>query len=249
MKLIVDGLAVNYQMDGIGKTVLLLHGWGDDHTTFNDLIAELKKDFRVLALDLPGFGASESPKLAWNLDNYAIFLNHFLNKLAVRTYAVVGHSNGGALAVRALANGRIKATKLVLIAASGIRNTNSARRFVIKLGAKIAKAATIWLPRSQRQKLRKKLYTTIGSDLLLKPELQETFKRTVRQDVQADAAKLNLPTLLIFGAQDSAIPLSDAKRYHELIKGSVLEIINTNDHFIHHAEASKVNRLIKDFLR
>lgn len=249
MKVIVDGLAVNYQKEGEGKLVLLLHGWGDDMRTFDVLKHSLQSRFCVLSLDLPGFGATQAPSQVWDLDNYAQFIADFLTKLGYsRPFAAIGHSNGGALAIRALATQKLSADKLILLAASGIRNTKGAKRLATKAIAKVGKTATFWLPSAHRQKLRKKLYGTIGSDLLVMPQLQETFKKTVRQDVQNDAARLTLPTLLIFADHDPAVPLTDGKRYHELISNSILEVLSSNDHFVHHAEADKVNQLIKDFL-
>ncbi len=249
MKLIVDGLAVNFELIGKGKCVVLLHGWGDNLSTFSALMSSLRQRYTLIALDLPGFGSTQPPKQIWDLDNYADFLADFLLKLGVkRPYAVIGHSNGGALAVRALATGKIKADKLILIAASGIRDKKGAKRLAVKTVAKIGKATTLWLPTAKRQQLRRKLYGTIGSDLLAVPGLEETFKRTVRQDLQADAAKLDLPVLLIFASNDPAIPLSDGQRYHELIKHSYFEVLDANDHFIHQDQPDKTKDLIEGFL-
>ena len=81
----------------------------------------------MVAVDLPGFGGSEAPPAAWDLDDYAAFLEAFLRKLALDwPYAIIGHSNGGALAIRALSSGTLKADKLVLLAASGVRTGGQA---------------------------------------------------------------------------------------------------------------------------
>ena len=248
MQVIVDNLAVNYELTGSGKTILLLHGWGDSHMTFNGLVAELSKKFQVLALDLPGFGGSQAPKEPWNLDNYSMFVRDMLAKLGLKPYAIIGHSNGGALAIRGLSLGVLSADKLILLASAGVRNSQPGKRFATKVVAKVGKAATIGLPKDIRQNLRKKLYGTIGSDMLVMPELSETFKRSVRQDVQADAAKLKLPTLIINADQDPAIPLNDGKRFQALIKGSKFEVVSGSSHFIHQEYATKVNKLVVDFL-
>lgn len=249
MKVIVDDLAVNYELKGTGdKVVLLLHGWGDSMVTFHDLVEQLIPKYKVVALDLPGFGSSEAPHEVWDLDNYSSFVADFLNKLGLNAHVVVGHSNGGALAIRAISLGKLKPDKLVLLASSGIRDSQKGKRSITKAVAKAGKVTTFWLPEDKKQKLRSKLYGTIGSDMLVVPQLQETFKRTVRQDVQADAKKLALPTLLIFADNDPAIPISDGHKYNELIKGSQLEILNSENHFIHHDQPDKVYLLIKEFI-
>jgi pimeloyl-ACP methyl ester carboxylesterase len=250
MQVIVDDLVINYEARGQGKVVLLLHGWGDSWQTFNQLINKLSENYYVVALDLPGFGGSQIPKDIWSLDNYASLVQHFLAKLKLNNdpYAVIGHSNGGALAIRAISLKHLEPSKLVLLAASGVRNTNNKRRAVTRLVAKTGKVTTFFLSRETKQKLRRKLYGTIGSDMLFAPHLQETFKVTVRQDVQVDAAKIDIPVLLIFADNDPAIPLSDAKRYHELMINSKLEVINSKDHFVHHDQSVKVEQLIVEFL-
>lgn len=248
MQLIVNDLAISYQLSGNGKTLLFLHGWGDNQATFKALIAGLGKNFQVLTLDLPGFGASQAPPKAWNLDAYARCLDGFLAKLEVKPYAIIGHSNGGALAIRALAINELNAEKLVLIASAGIRNSQPLKRRATKLVAKAGKATTFWLPVRTRQGLRKKLYGTVGSDMLVVPELSETFKLTVAQDVQADASKLTLPTLIINADSDPAIPIKDGQLLHQLIKGSRFVILHSKSHFIHQEQAESVAKEILKFL-
>jgi pimeloyl-ACP methyl ester carboxylesterase len=249
MQVIADNLLTHYELTGKGKTVLLLHGWGDSLATYASLQTTLAKKYQVLAIDLPGFGSSQAPPKAWNLDNYSQFLASCLTKLDIKNvYAIIGHSNGAALAIRAINLGQVTPSKLVLLAAAGIRAKGSPRRVAIKIVAKVGNVLTMWLPERYRRRLRKSIYGVAGSDMLAVPELQETFKLTVRQDVQADAANLSVATLLIFAANDRAVPVSDGQLYHSLIKSSQLEVIPASEHFVHHDQAHKVETLIEDFL-
>ena len=241
---------MHYEKKGSGKTILLLHGWGDRSDTFKSLLPVLSGGYTVISLDLPGFGQSESPKEIWNLDNYAKFVASFLNKTSnTQLHAIIGHSNGGALAIRGIAKGDLNPSKLVLLAASGVRDTEKIRRFIIKIVAKTGKILTFWLPEQYKKKLQKKLYGTVGSDMLVAPQLQETFKKTVRQDIQKDAAKLSVPTLLIYGDQDTATPIKNVgSRLHELIKDSQLQIITGADHFVHQTSEPATAAYIQEFL-
>ncbi len=251
MNIVVDKLLVNYQTAGSekAKLVLLLHGWGDTIQGMHGLQTALAAHYRVVAIDLPGFGASEAPAGVWDLDDYARFIDAFIKKLELsQPYTVIGHSNGGALAVRAVSLGTIKPQKLVLLAASGVRTGNRVRRTLLKLIAKVGNVATLWMPERQRQSLRKSLYGVAGSDMLVVPHLQETFKRTVRQDVQHDAARLTVPTLLIYGRHDRAVPLADGQKYQRLIKGAKLEVIEDAEHFVHLDKPEAVRQLIEEFL-
>ncbi|HXE09870.1 MAG TPA: alpha/beta hydrolase [Verrucomicrobiae bacterium] len=248
MNVVVNKLLTNYSLSGKGKLVLLLHGWGDSAKGLAVLHKQLAKDYRVLSLDLPGFGGTQAPLTPWNLDDYAGFVQSVLKKLDLpQPYAVVGHSNGGALAVRATSLGLLEPNKLVLLASSGIRGGRSVRRIGLKVLTKVGNAATIWLPERYRRNLRESLYTTVGSDMLAVPEMRETFQQVVRQDIQADAANITQPTLLVYAEDDPAVPPSDGRVFQRLIKDSRLETV-PGGHFVHLEQPERVAQLIREFL-
>jgi pimeloyl-ACP methyl ester carboxylesterase len=250
VNIVVDNLLTNYKLAGKGRLVLLLHGWGDSSAGVAKLQEDLSAGYQVLALDLPGFGGTQAPAAAWDLDDYSRFVAGALEKLELKQpYAVIGHSNGGALAVRAVSMGVLKPRKLVLLAASGVRTNSQAKRPFLKIVAKTGNAATLWMPERYRRGLRKSLYGAAGSDMLVAPHLQDTFKKTVRQDVQGDAAAIDTPTLLIYAAEDKAIPLADGRQYRDLIRGSRLEVIPEAGHFLHTDQPEKVAALIREFLK
>jgi pimeloyl-ACP methyl ester carboxylesterase len=84
--------------------------------------------------------------------------------------------------------------------------------------------------------------------MLAVPHLQETFKITVRQDIQKDAKQLRLPTLLIYGDSDRATPPLYGEIFRKLIPKSRLEIVKNSEHFVHHDQPEKVATMIKEFL-
>jgi pimeloyl-ACP methyl ester carboxylesterase len=250
MQVIVDGLLTTYEVSGKGQTVVLLHGWGDRAAGLADLQAQLAKHFAVLAPDLPGFGSTQTPQAVWVLENYAQFVANFLEKVAVKNvYAFIGHSNGGAIAICGLGRGVLGADKLVLLATAGIRDSYQGRRKALRLLTKTGKALTAPLPVAAKQKLRRKVYDTIGSDMLVAEHLQETFKKIVTDDVQADAAKIVIPTLLIYGENDRATPVWYGEKFHELIDDSTLEILPAAGHFVHRDRPHEVIKAITEFLQ
>ncbi|MEO7364611.1 MAG: alpha/beta hydrolase [Candidatus Saccharimonadales bacterium] len=248
MQIVVDQLVTTYQLTGSGKVVVLLHGWGDSSKGLAALQAELAKHYQVLALDLPGFGGTQSPATAWGLSDYSLFVAAVLTKLKLKSYAIVGHSNGGAIAIRGVAQGVLKPDRLVLLASSGIRSQYNGRKKAMRLAAKGAKTLTKPLPKSIQRRLRTKAYATIGSDMLVAEHLQETFKRIVNDDVQADAARVQQHTLLIYGDDDTATPVAYGELLQSEIGFSDLHVLPDAGHFIHLDQPRIVASLIQEFL-
>lgn len=249
MQIIVDGLLVNYERSGKGKTVLLIHGWGDTSAGLLPLNKSLSSKFDVITPDLPGFGGSNAPKTDWNLSDFSDFLIKFLNKLGVnKLEAVIGHSNGGAIAIKLSLSTKVKIEKLILLSSAGIRSPASLKLKTIKIGTKIGKALTYPLPTAAKSKLRSKHYERIGSDMLVNENMTGTFKKIVGEDLLTQASNVTIPTLLIYGDQDKGTPPEYGMMYHQKIEGSTLEIINGAGHFAHLEETQKVVKLITDFI-
>lgn len=250
MQAVVDKLLTHYEIQGAGPPILLLHGWGDRLETFDAIVPTLAKSYTVVRLDLPGFGATEPPKTTWGLEEYAQFVEQFLKKLKLGSpHAIVGHSNGAAVAILGVASHVLHADKLVLLAAAGVRDREEVRKLVLKGVTKAGKLATCWLPRRSRRRLQRWFYGTIGSDMLVAPHLKETFKRTVAQDIQPQARKLDLPTLLIYGDADNATPLHKVGAVlRHTIAGSKLVVIPGADHFVHQRAPAEAARYIKEFI-
>lgn len=249
MKIIVQNLAIEYQDDGAGKVVLFLHGWQDDLHTFDPLVSLLSSRHRMIRLDLPGFGQSETPKEAWSLDNYVQFVNDFIKKLDVDVYAYVGHSFGGRITIKGQATKNFEAEKIVLIDSGGIAKNRTFRNLTLKLLAKIGGFITYIPPLIfWRQKLRKKMYRFVGSDYLNTGALKGTFLKIISEDLRASAKKITTPTLLIWGESDTETPLSDGKEFAKLISNSKLRAINGAGHFVHREKPQEVVELIEEFL-
>jgi pimeloyl-ACP methyl ester carboxylesterase len=250
MQVIVDSILTSYVREGKGEVLLLLHGWADSAAGLSGLTKSLAARYDVIVLNLPGFGGTEAPPEPWGLDNYASFTAHFLKKVGVaRLYGVVAHSNGGALAIRGLASGELEAEKLVLLASSGIRNVYKGRNRSLRILAKTGKVLTMPLPASIKKKLRSEVYKTIGSDMLVAEHMQETFRRVVTDDVQADAARLTLPVLLIYGEQDESTPIWYGEQFHQLMPDSRLQILPDAGHFVHTDRPDDVEKAIREFLK
>lgn len=245
----VDGLLTTYETAGQGKTVVLLHGWGDRAAGLQNVRQALAKHFRVIAPDLPGFGGTQISANVWGLDDYATFVAHFLDKLGIKdVYAVVGHSNGGAIAIRGVASGVLPAKRLILLASAGIRGEHVGRQFVLQSATKVGKFITMPLPDQAKRALRRRLYHAVRSDMMVAEHIQETFKKIVSEDVRKDAATITIPTLLIYGEKDRATPVRYGELLHRRINGSRLIVLPGAEHFVHLDRRDDVMKALEEFL-
>ncbi|MBI3984150.1 alpha/beta hydrolase [Candidatus Microgenomates bacterium] len=251
MKLIVDGLAINYRREGSGRVVLMLHGWMSDSQTFSQLVQQLSGTYDVIRLDLPGFGDSELPPSSWGLSEYVAFIVAFLEKLKIeRLHAIIGHSLGGRIVIKAVGSGQLKADRLVLLGSHGINQSRSMRNRLYWLAAKTGKVVTKPLPAKIKVKLRQRLYRRVGAtDYLQAGALQQTFLNIIREDVRPEAAMITAPTLLIYGQDDEVTPPEFGKTFQRLIEGSKLEVISQAGHFVHEDQLPIVAKLVTEFLQ
>jgi len=248
VQVIVDNLPISYTVSGKGRAILMLHGWGDSSATFAQLSKSLGSEYMCISLDLPGFGSSGIPTEDLQLSDFADYVTKFLEKIGVADiYAMIGHSNGGAIAISGLASGRLSTEKLILLASAGVRDDQRFKKTVLKSASKTVKFATKILPQTAREKLRKKSYQAIGSEMFVNEDMQETFKNIVGHDVQQEASKLTFPTLLIYGREDTATPTRYGQILSASIKGSKYVEVEAG-HFVHIDKPDEVVGLIKDFL-
>ena len=250
MKIVIDNLVVNYNLVKSSKMVLLLHGWGDQASGLNNLYQYfIKNGYGVASLDLPGFGQSDNPPIDWDLKKYARFVSKFVSKLGLKVNILIGHSNGGAIAIKIVSLGLIQPQKLILISSAGIRSQYKLRNKSLRIVAKTAKVATFVLPSNYKKKAKEVFYRVIGSDMLIKEDLIETFKNVVSEDLTLEAEKITIPTLLIYGQNDKATPVLYGQIFHQKIKNSRLEIFDNVGHFIYLEEPGRLNMMIGDFIR
>ena len=251
MNKLIRGLATACFVEGDGETVVLLHGWGSNAQSFRTLASSLAANYRVVSLDFPGFGGSELPPNDWDVNEYALFLQEALEKLKVENpRALIGHSFGGRVAIKAVARGYIQPEKLILLDSAGVKPGPTLRTQAFKLAAKAGKLATALPPLSAaREKLKGRLHRAAGSsDYLQAGKLKGTFLKVINEDLVPDARKISMPTLLIWGSDDKDTPLEDGKILQAAITGSRLERVEGAGHFSYLDQPEVVAKLIRKFL-
>jgi pimeloyl-ACP methyl ester carboxylesterase len=249
VKVIIDGIATEYQDSGQGPALLMLHGWKTNLHSFDDIASILVDRYRVVRLDLPGFGQTEMPGQSWSLSSYVKFVADFIEKLGLGDPYLVGHSFGGRIVIKGVATGKFHPCKVVLVASAGIAKTKSLRNQSFKVAAKIGKALTSIPPLTfVRDTLRSNLYALAGSDYLGAGDLRSVYLDVINEDLSKAAADVHVPTLLVWGSDDAETPLSDGKGLAAVIENSRLEVLQGKGHFVFQEEPAKVAQLMEEFL-
>ena len=124
--MLLDGKTVRYIDQGDGAAVVLLHGWGTEAVTYHLIIEHLSRRYRVIAPDMPGFGGTYQPETVWGGAEYVAFVRAFLAALDVTEAVLMGHSHGGRVSIRLLADPQgFTCQKAVLLDAAGLPTVES----------------------------------------------------------------------------------------------------------------------------
>jgi len=209
------------------KNILFLHGWRSEGAVWHDIAMQVQKEkCNVFTLDLPGFGGSSVPGNVFTITDYATIVSDFIEKMKIIKVILVGHSFGGRVALRVTSTNSSCIEKLVLVDSAGFVNTEKQQ---LKWLSKIVKP--LFAP-SFMQGIRKKIYTMLGAeDYLATPELQKTFVNIVGEDLSGDLPRIHVPTLLLWGAQDTSTPVSYGEKMNHMIADSHLVVLPDAGHF------------------
>ena len=112
----IMGLKTEYQIWGEGDIpVVLLHGWGASFDTYKGIAAALCDRCTLYAVNFPGCGQSEQMPEPWDVDNYCSFVLEFIDKMNLNNPILIGHSHGGRVTMKLVADGKINPPKIVLL--------------------------------------------------------------------------------------------------------------------------------------
>jgi pimeloyl-ACP methyl ester carboxylesterase len=264
MDLEVNGVKAHYVDRGEGPVILLLHGYTMSLHSWRFNVGPLSGRFRVIAVDLPGFGDSGKPRrFLYDLTGFARWTFGFLDALGVSRAALVGHSMGGGVA-HAIATGQPeRVSSLILVDPVGYQPREE-RFFVFRilerrgLGELALRALT---PIGVRTILRRYAYRDPGfvtDDVvqaylapLRSAEGRAAALRTIRT-VNFDAAPGPLPcrrpALVLWGDRDRVVPAAHAQRFARDIPGAKLHVFEDCGHFPQVERAESFNQQVAAFV-
>lgn len=245
----------------MAQTLLCLHGWGGSKESFDPLCKALEgSGLRILAPDLPGFGSEPEPKEPWTVDDYATWVEQWVDKQLPGTeqphpiVSVVGHSHGGRIAIKLAATRKhLHIDHLFLCASAGIRRPRHMKRL---FGLMLAKTGKFFLSipgLKLLQPLAKKfLYklVRVHDYERASPVMQQTLINVTREDLRPFLKDIKAPTDIFWGKDDRMTPYSDALVMHDEIPGSMLYTYPGVRHAVHKDRAVEIAAVLrKDILK
>ncbi len=248
----VGGLKVSYQKVGKGPLLVLLHGWANTWEAWLPIIPELSDKYTLILPDLPGFGQSEGPQEGWSTQHYSLWLSEFMNTILnqdqSKEWFIAGHSFGGKIAANYCAQAiEPLPKKLILIDASGIPGVLTSKQRALKLMANVTPP---FLKKTVGQVLRSKIYKAFDADtdyLVANGSQKKTLRMVLMEDLTHDLEKIEVPTLILWGNDDPATPISAGEIFHKQIEGSEMKVFEA-EHFPHHQHPEDVVKVIRAFL-
>ncbi len=230
-------MQVHYRDEGTGFPLLLLHGAPSSLQTFDQLTEELSKQYRVIRLDLPGYGLTgPNPTGNYSLEWYVQFLQDFLAALQIDACYAAGNSFGGRLAAELAYEKPDRVRKLVLVSASGYPMSEDGIPAVKMARSSWFRPLVRWV--TPRYFVEMNLKQAFGPDqkipretvdryynLLVREGNRDTFiamSNRKPEDISDHIKALRMPTLILWGGADTIIPPSYADRFNRDIPGSSL---------------------------
>ena len=256
MEMLAGGVKVHYELAGSGdKRVALLHGWGCDTSLMKPVADFLSRDMTVLSVDFPAHGKSGRPPEPWGVPDFAACTLELLKKLDFLPCSVIAHSFGGRVTIELASQDASLFERIILTGSAGIKNRpseesrkRSARYKQLKGLCEKAKAAKVFgkLPDILEDKLRQKYGSKDYN--ALDEEMRKTFVKVVNHDQTDLLARIQQPTLLLWGDKDTETPLWMGQLMEERIPDAGLVVLEGGTHFAYLEQVGRFNAIAHNFL-
>ncbi|WP_245574507.1 alpha/beta fold hydrolase [Hugenholtzia roseola] len=230
--LVINGTLLHYRIEGEGEPILLLHGSFSSLHTFDAWAEMLSKQYRVVRLDIVGFGLTgPNSENRYDMEHHLFYLKTFVDALGIKEFYLGGSSLGGWLAWEFTLRYPSYVRKLILLGAAGFLEPNN-----IPLPFKMARTPLFGrvikyvVQRNILEQFVREVYynqdkvteplITRYYDLFTREGNPEAFLIMVNEkfkDNTKSLKQINIPTLILWGREDKWIPVQNARRFHDAI--------------------------------
>ena len=258
----VDGLTINYDVQGEGETVLLIPYTSADHACYAFQLPAYTEHFRCIAIDLPGSGESSTPPGPYSTEGYADQVASFLGAIGVEKAHIVGMSLGAAVAMHLAARhpGQVRSLSLH----SCWDATDAYLSAVVEQWRTLASALPTvadvviqglfpWCFTPEMYTERPEFVDSLVEFVRGRPAqpadgFLAQLDAVVAHDASGALSEIRAPTLITFGAHDLACSTRFAGRLQGGIAGSELVVFEHLSHAGMHEDPDAFNRATLDFL-
>jgi len=264
----IDGVRMHYQEAGdlASPALVLIHGFASSTLVWSKVFLELADSgFRVIALDLLGYGYSGKPRNGqYTIAGQASLVMQLLDTLRIKRVHIVGSSYGGAVAATCALDYPNRVDKLILVAPVN-NNRPLAFKLMKMFGAPVFGDVVSPLLIGSRRLLRMRMKRVYDRHSWVLDErrvdarhqplrasgTQRAIIRTVRswdaERISRDARLIRQPTMLLWGDNDIEIPLADGERLHREIPSSRLIVFLNCGHLPHEEYPEAFAQIVTDF--
>jgi len=240
----INGLDVHYRDEGKGEVLLLIHGIFSSLHTFDQWTEIFKKQFRVIRLDLPGFGIT-GPSLdnKYSIELFTLFIIDFLDAIKVKKFNIAGNSLGGWMSWELALVSSKRINKMILLNSAGyINDRNYPLPFIIAQ-TPLLRNSFSFIPRAVVRRFLRQVFCDQTS---ITEEMVNRYYDLIHRDGNLDAFvkiansyfiqnthklnKLKMPVLVIWGDKDRWINLKHAHYFHRDLPDSTLLIYENVGH-------------------
>jgi pimeloyl-ACP methyl ester carboxylesterase len=221
---------------------------------YDSVAAAVNDRYRVVQFDLPGFGASDEPPEAWNVDAYADFFCSFMEALGIKKAVLLGHSYGGRIIIKLAARESLpfEIEKIVLVDSAGVMPERSAsQQFKVKLykikrnfltskpiHSMFPEVIDYWMSKQGSEDYRN-----------ASPLMKKCLVMAVNEDLQHLMPSVKQEVLLVWGDLDVDTPISDAHKMEVLMPNAGLVVLEGTDHYSFLYKPVEFKGILRAFLR
>ncbi|MBU2938998.1 alpha/beta hydrolase [Lacinutrix sp. C3R15] len=271
---VIDSTEISYIKEGSGeKTMLFVHGLSSNSDAWSKNIHALKDQYTCVALDLPGFGKSSKPDVAYTPSYFAEILHKFICKLKLDNVVLVGHSMGGQASIKLATIYKEDIKQLILVAPAGLEQFSEVNANVLKgfFTPEMVKNTTdeqieknyalnfYKLPEEASKMIADRKQIKLATDFDAHCHaIVNSISGMLNDPVYDDLAQITHKTLVVFGTKDMLIP----NRYlnpnlttkqvgaiaSEKIKEVQVAFVEDAGHFVQFEKPTEVNLLIEKFV-
>jgi pimeloyl-ACP methyl ester carboxylesterase len=266
----LGGRRVNVIDLGSGPPILFVHGLAGSWQNWLEQLPVFARDHRVVAFDLPGFGASEMPGEPVSISGYGRFVDALCSELGIDSAAVVGNSMGGFIGAELAIAFPARVERLVLVSAAGLTVEHQRDERVLAVLRTLDKrlaAYAGWLGTrsdalARRPRARRMIFGLVAHrpDLLPAPLVAEQIRGSGRPGfvpaldaltnypIRDRLPKIACPTLIVWGTEDRLVPVGDADEFARLIPNSRKIVWSQTGHVAMLERPEAFNGLLAAFL-